>query len=256
MFELLHNEIVDWEPWAEVIHDYNGVEYRRIPGYYDYYIDEYGDVISLKNGTMHDMATYTNQHGHLYVDLSEDGHRNKCLVHRLVAEVYLENPNNYPIVRHLDDQPWNNGYENLAWGTQKDNRQDMIDNDHDFRKPVYCLEKDKVYRSCAKAAEELGVSRAAITNCCQRKSHSTAGGLHLCYLDDKDDMLNSKQWMKQTGRYKPIIAYNLTTGETRRFNSRKEAAIKLSLNDSGISNVLAKRIKHTHGWTFSEPEEW
>lgn len=41
--------------------------------------------------------------------------------HRLVAEVYIPNPNNYPIVMHKDNNPLNNNVENLKWGTHSMN---------------------------------------------------------------------------------------------------------------------------------------
>lgn len=47
-------------------------------------------------------------------------------IHRLVAEAYIPNPNNLPVVMHLDDNPLNNRLENLKWGTQKDNVYDAI----------------------------------------------------------------------------------------------------------------------------------
>lgn len=40
-------------------------------------------------------------------------------IHRLVAEAYIPNPNNLPVVMHLNDNPLNNRLENLKWGTQK-----------------------------------------------------------------------------------------------------------------------------------------
>lgn len=43
-------------------------------------------------------------------------------IHRLVAEAYIPNPNNLPIVMHLDDNPLNNIVSNLKWGTYKENR--------------------------------------------------------------------------------------------------------------------------------------
>ena len=49
-------------------------------------------------------------------------------IHRLVAEAYIPNPNNLPVVMHLDDNPLNNRLENLKWGTQKDNVNDSIIN--------------------------------------------------------------------------------------------------------------------------------
>lgn len=47
-------------------------------------------------------------------------------VHRLVAEAFCENPNNYQIVMHLDNNIRNNCANNLQWGTLKMNSQQMI----------------------------------------------------------------------------------------------------------------------------------
>lgn len=42
-------------------------------------------------------------------------------VHRLVASAWHENKENYPIIRHLDDNGLNNRPENLKWDTQSNN---------------------------------------------------------------------------------------------------------------------------------------
>jgi hypothetical protein len=46
--------------------------------------------------------------------------------HRLVALHFIPNPNNYPQVLHKDDDPKNARWDNLFWGTQKDNIQDCV----------------------------------------------------------------------------------------------------------------------------------
>lgn len=46
--------------------------------------------------------------------------------HRAVAEAFIGPSNGLPLVRHLDGNPANNHYSNLAWGTHKDNSADMI----------------------------------------------------------------------------------------------------------------------------------
>lgn len=51
-------------------------------------------------------------------------------IHRLVAEAYLPNPQNLPLVMHLDDDPLNNRVDNLKWGTYKENRLSAIKTDH------------------------------------------------------------------------------------------------------------------------------
>ena len=47
-----------------------------------------------------------------------------------MAEAFIPNPDNHPIVRHWDDDPSYNVIENLSWGTQKDNMHDAVRNGH------------------------------------------------------------------------------------------------------------------------------
>jgi hypothetical protein len=62
------------------------------------------------------------------------------LIHRLVAEAFIANPNNEPLVLHLDDNPRNNRYDNLMWGDQQENmrqaseRNRIPDNSGRFKK--------------------------------------------------------------------------------------------------------------------------
>lgn len=47
-----------------------------------------------------------------------DGNRTSKMVHRLVAEAFIPNPNNYPEVNHLDADRANNKAQNLEWCTR------------------------------------------------------------------------------------------------------------------------------------------
>jgi hypothetical protein len=71
------------------------------------------------------LKPYLQNKGRALVTLSKNGKTKKYLVYRLMACEFIPNPNNYPCVMHMDDDPTNNDISNLKWGTQKDNMQDM-----------------------------------------------------------------------------------------------------------------------------------
>ena len=59
--------------------------------------------------------------GYFQVVLMIDGQQTPILIHRLVAEAFIPNPNNYPQVNHIDENKENNNYSNLEWATAKQN---------------------------------------------------------------------------------------------------------------------------------------
>ena len=59
--------------------------------------------------------------GYYRVDLKQHQKDKYILVHRLVAETFIPNPNNYPIVNHKDTNKANNKVDNLEWCTQSHN---------------------------------------------------------------------------------------------------------------------------------------
>lgn len=74
------------------------------------------------------MKANLDSKGYLKYNFYKDGVIKTVRQHQLVATAFIPNPNNYPIVRHLDDNKLNNLLGNLAWGTDLDNKKDMIRN--------------------------------------------------------------------------------------------------------------------------------
>jgi hypothetical protein len=63
----------------------------------------------------------SNNYPYYFVGLLKDGKRKYFAIHRLVAMMFIPNPNNYEQIDHLDGNKLNNNVENLEWVTPKEN---------------------------------------------------------------------------------------------------------------------------------------
>lgn len=88
----------------------------------DYEITKDGDIINKITG--HKLKPQPNSKGYLRVSIG----KKLCFVHRLVAEKYIPNPNNYEQVNHKDGNKQNNSVSNLEWVSNDENRHHAIIN--------------------------------------------------------------------------------------------------------------------------------
>lgn len=122
--------------WTSPIYPHGEGKYQdkilhdNIPGYPGYHISKRGRIYSrwdvngkgILNKRYHLKQPHLNKKGRYIIGLSQPGlGTTKWLVHRLVALVYLPNPEGLPYVCHKGNVPTNNSVNNLYWGTQKDN---------------------------------------------------------------------------------------------------------------------------------------
>lgn len=68
-----------------------------------------------------ELKQYTDKQGYKRVALCKAGKHYKKYVHRLVAEAFVQNPNNFPVINHVDENPANNKADNLEWCSVKYN---------------------------------------------------------------------------------------------------------------------------------------
>ena len=105
--------------------------WKSIRGYENLYeVSSYGRVRSLRhlvkqsgnNGTT--FSRYYNGKvitqregigGYIFVCLSNGASKKTMRVHKLVAEAFIPNPNNYPQINHKDENKSNNRVDNLEW---------------------------------------------------------------------------------------------------------------------------------------------
>jgi len=69
-----------------------------------------------------------NGHGYLIINLMDRCKRKNHYIHRLVAEAFLPNPFNKPVVNHKDYNRQNNRVDNLEWCSIKENVNYSVDN--------------------------------------------------------------------------------------------------------------------------------
>ena len=100
---------------------------ENIPGCPGYHVTRNGKVYSnklvawVRKSSFYTKSRNGRNCGYEYVVLHVDGRQKGFGVHKLVAMAYIPNPNNYPIVMHLDNNPLNNHIDNLQWGTHSMN---------------------------------------------------------------------------------------------------------------------------------------
>lgn len=118
--------------------------------------------------------------GYLRVTLSNKGKYISKSVHRLVAEAFIPNPNNYPQINHIDEDKQNNRADNLEWCTalynnnygnhSKNISKTRTKNKKGFKKVFQYNKKMEIiciYNSTREVGRKYNVSNNIISRCCR-----------------------------------------------------------------------------------------
>lgn len=152
-------------------------EWRNIKGYEgDYQVSSYGRIKSLKWGNEKNLKNQKHYKGYEFVTLLKNGKSHKYKVHRLVAQAFIPNPNNYPQVNHKDENKANNKVENLEWCTNKYNANYGTKNKRTAMKnskKVICITTGDIFNSMKEAREYFNIKGpSCIASCCQGERKS------------------------------------------------------------------------------------
>ena len=171
------------------------IKISQIKGYENirdcYILRSDGRCVNIKTGKILKYNVSGKTKYPRYTIRTIDNHYKDIYIHRILAQAFIPNPNNYPVVRHLNDNKNDWRLSNLAWGTISDNAHDVYNNTGKYNgkikevKHVRCIETGIIYRSTREAERQTGVNQVCIAKCCKgRYGYKTAGGYHWEYVEE------------------------------------------------------------------------
>jgi len=84
-----------------------------------YSVSTFGRVNNNHTGKL--LKGNKDSRGYVHFELSKNGERKRCLVHRLIAIAFIQNLESKSQVDHIDNNPSNNSLENLRWVSPSEN---------------------------------------------------------------------------------------------------------------------------------------
>lgn len=251
--------------------------YKKIKDFEDYLIYEDGRVWSTKTNKFI-KGGKNKEDGYCFVGLCSKGVLKNKYRHRLVAEAFIQNPNNYKCINHKDENKQNNNVENLEWCTAKYNNnygerlqkisiktkgtkrseedkqklkdiwKEKINEGYkpNTSKKVDQYSKDgkfiKRWDSLTQVQKETGFTVSAISCCCRNKTCSAFG--YVWRLSD--DTFETR--LKSNGE---ISQYDKNGNFIRDWEGVSEIYNTLGFAKSSIHGVCCGSHKMSHGYIWA-----
>ena len=176
----------------DVLYDYRGM----------YQVSSDGQIRSIKTKNNKLLKGHQRSDGYVKVCLTKNGKKDSFYVHRLVAIMFIPNPENKEQVNHIDENKTNNCVENLNWMTSKENinwgtgieranskpyseetKKHMSEIKKGNKNPMYgkcgilnnnskkviCLTTNEIFDSICIASKKYNLTTGEISACCKHK---------------------------------------------------------------------------------------
>ena len=148
--EIIELKIKKLELDVGILKDVDEELFKRIDGYDNYSISNYGNIKNSKTNKI--LKQSNHKQGYKQIILCKKGKVKMFYVHRLVGKAFLENHDNKPMIDHIDVNKSNNNVKNLRWATNQDNQANtgkQINNKSGYKGVCFDKPKNK-YKSYIK----------------------------------------------------------------------------------------------------------
>lgn len=160
--------------------------WHLIQGWENYSISNQGRVKNNKTNKIR--ATYINNSGYECVLLYDKGKHKHFLIHRLVADGFIPNPNHLSEINHKDENKLNNYDSNLEWTSHKENclyGQRNIKTTFKKSRPIICIETQEEFLNATEIKNKYGYDNSLIHKCC-KGVYKQAYGYHWEYKEENN----------------------------------------------------------------------
>ena len=149
--------------------------FKEIKGFPDYYINNKGTVIRLQRFLnviidINILSSCKGPGGYLIVTLYDiNKKRTTKYIHKLVAETFISNPNNYNQINHKDEDKTNNNVDNLEWCNAKyninystRNERTIINQCNKIKRININTDEEIIFNSINECSRQMNITAAAI----------------------------------------------------------------------------------------------
>lgn len=183
-----YDALMKWYPLTPS--DLPGEIWKPVSDYDKYEVSNFGRIKSFNWNKIKILKPFINGKGYLCIRLYKEKNQSQDFrVHRLVAELFIPNPENKPQINHIDGCKLNNHVSNLEWATQSENMRHAIVNGlkiapqgEESKRAKLTNEQARYIRenpdslNTVELAKMFNVVPATISNIQQGRGYSKSGG--------------------------------------------------------------------------------
>ena len=218
------NYCIDYVSKDERIIDETDIIWKEYPECDKYLVSNTGEVKNAKTGRIM-MGSKQNGYRFLCLYLGKDIPKMNRLIHRMVAQTFLDNPEDKPVVNHKDTNILNNHVDNLEWVTYKENM--------NTTETIKNLKRGKNSKIIHQILIESGEVIKTFDSFSECEKNNIKCSWNICnYYHSNYD----KKYSQKTYQKKYIFIFDIDK------NKLKEFLIEAKISNKGVNNKLSKKV--------------